>query len=259
MRWNAAVDRLSGSSERHSVGCIEFRAGSGLWTVVSFADEAARDRWSDQLKAAFRLLADSGLGGERSRGWGRSEAPEFVEGELPGMILAPVNESEEKGIGAGGGDSGKDADASSLEPPAAVTLEPEPASEGGEAAIENQKAAEGDLPPAPTPNPHPLFSSSEAAPRSASPHWLLSLYSPAPSDSVDWRRGNYTVLSRGGRIESPARWGELKKQLHMISEGSVIYAPAPPRGAAPDVAPAGFAHPVFRAGFAVSIPLPEAS
>ena len=40
------------------------------------------------VKAAFRLLADSGFGGERSRGWGRSEAPEFIEGQLPDMILA---------------------------------------------------------------------------------------------------------------------------------------------------------------------------
>ena len=31
------------------------------------------------------------------------------------------------------------------------------------------------------------------------------------------------------------------------------------RGSTTDVAPNGFAHPVFRAGFAVSIPLPEAS
>jgi hypothetical protein len=44
----------------------------------------------------------------------------------------------------------------------------------------------------------------------------------------------------------------------MVSEGSVVYAAAPPRGSAADVAPEGFAHPVFRAGFAVSIPLPEA-
>ena len=51
--------------------------------------------------------------------------------------------------------------------------------------------------------------------------------------------------------------GELKKQLPMIAEGSVVYAPAAPRGSAPDVAPDGFAHPVFRAGFALSIPLPE--
>jgi len=51
----------------------------------------------------------------------------------------------------------------------------------------------------------------------------------------------------------------VKKTLRMVGEGSVIYAPAPPRGAAPDVAPGGFPHPVFRAGFAVSVPLPEVS
>ena len=34
---------------------------------------------------------------------------------------------------------------------------------------------------------------------------------------------------------------------------------APFHGAAPDVAPEGFAHPVFRAGFALAIPLPEVS
>jgi hypothetical protein len=45
----------------------------------------------------------------------------------------------------------------------------------------------------------------------------------------------------------------------MIAEGSVLYAGAALRGSAPDVAPDGFAHPVFRAGFAVSIPLPGVS
>jgi hypothetical protein len=35
----------------------------------------------------------------------------------------------------------------------------------------------------------------------------------------------------------------------------VLYAAAPPRGSAPDVAPDGFPHPVFRAGFALAIPL----
>ena len=90
-------------------------------------------------------------------------------------------------------------------------------------------------------------------------HWLLSLFTPAAADAVDWTRGSYTVLARGGRVESPAGSGELKKQVHMISEGSVLIAPSGLRGAAPDVAPDGFAHPVFRAGFAVSIPLPEVS
>jgi hypothetical protein len=60
-------------------------------------------------------------------------------------------------------------------------------------------------------------------------------------------------------VESPAGSGGLKKLVQMVSEGSVLYAPAAPHGAAPDVAPEGFAHPVFRAGFALSIPLPEAS
>jgi CRISPR/Cas system CSM-associated protein Csm4 (group 5 of RAMP superfamily) len=74
---------------------------------------------------------------------------------------------------------------------------------------------------------------------------------------VDWARGNYTVLARGGRVDSPAGSGELKKQVRMVAEGSVVYSGSALSGAAADVAPDGFAHPVFRAGFAVAIPLPE--
>ena len=37
-------------------------------------------------------------------------------------------------------------------------------------------------PPAPGPRPP-----------AASRHWLLSLFTPAPADAVDWQRGNYTV------------------------------------------------------------------
>jgi CRISPR type III-A-associated RAMP protein Csm4 len=97
VRWNAAVDRLTGATERHSTACIEFRQGSGLWTVVGFRDEAAHSHWQGPVKAAFRLLADTGFGGERSRGWGRSAAPEFVEGTLPELILpAPVPAGESK-------------------------------------------------------------------------------------------------------------------------------------------------------------------
>ena len=43
----------------------------------------------------------------------------------------------------------------------------------------------------------------------------------------------------------------------MVAEGSVLYADGVPLGGAADVAPDGFAHPVFRAGFALAIPLPE--
>jgi CRISPR/Cas system CSM-associated protein Csm4 (group 5 of RAMP superfamily) len=156
------------------------------------------------VKTALRLLADSGFGGERSRGWGRAEAPQFIEGTLPDIILG------------------------------ALPVEEQP---GGEQS-----------------NPEPVR---EAA--GAQPQWLLSLFTPAAGDSVDWERGSYTVVERGGRVESPSRSGDLKKQVQMVAEGSVLYAGAGLRGSAPDVAPEGFAHPVFRAGFALSIPLPEVS
>jgi hypothetical protein len=83
------------------------------------------------------------------------------------------------------------------------------------------------------------------------------LFAPAESDAVDWGRGNYAVVLRGGRIESRAGSGGLKKQVQMVIEGSVLYSGDSLRGAAPDVAPDGFAHPVYRSGFALAIPLPE--
>ncbi len=193
----AAVDRLTGASiEPHSTACLEFCDGAGLWCLAAFADDNARQEWQGPVQAAFRLLADSGIGGERSRGWGRSAMPEFDEGSLPGMILQP-------------------------------SFEPPPVNEGD-----------------------------EPAPRPETAWWLLSLFSPSPADQVDWQRGQYAHAGRGGRIESRARWGELKRPIQMIVEGSVLIAPSAPAGAARDVAPEGFPHPVYRAGFAVAIPIP---
>ena len=148
-----------------------------------FASRCDRTRawivWS-----AFLLLADSGFGGERSRGWGRSETPEWQP----------------------------------WTPPAA----PEAAEESPERA-----------------------------------HWLLSLYLPSGDDLVDWKRGSYSTLTRRGRIESSARWGEIKSPTLMIAEGSVLLAGAEQlRGEARDTAPDGFPHPVYRAGFAVTVPIP---
>jgi CRISPR type III-A-associated RAMP protein Csm4 len=468
MRSNAAVDRLSGSAERHSTACIEFRPGAGLWTIVSFADEEAAAHWLDPVKTAFRLLADSGFGGERSRGWGRSEAPEFVEGTLPEMILpailrepvppeppteappaeapqpepapiapailpisvesaeaelarmaseppAPVEEPEPEAPQAPIEEPPEEQEPSPEEPPredpaehaqppaqapgtadapaspeaqpapeqeaaepvaatepegapdpetptaatlatpvsqsapepgqpsepagatepegasnpetpvaapaegsatsapappvetepetppisaeSPATTEPQPwpqadAAYGPAEAPEPQSAPEPETSPAAAPPEEPPANqsaepsaepSAEEPPREQAavlappviqplvadapapqpvngathPHWLLSLFTPSPSDSVDWSRGSYSVIDRGGRIESPARSGELKKQLPMVTEGSVLFASSPPRGSAPDVAPDGFAHPVYRAGFALSIPLPE--
>ena len=58
------------------------------------------------------------------------------------------------------------------------------------------------------------------------------------------------------RVESAAGWGAPKKITRMVTEGSVLVSAQPPRGSVRDVAPDGFEHPVFRAGFAVAIPLP---
>jgi CRISPR type III-A-associated RAMP protein Csm4 len=195
LRPAAAVDRLTGSCEPHSTACLEFSAGAGLWAVNGFANEESHARWVAPVRAALRLLADSGFGGERSRGWGRAAEPEFVEGTLPGMILP--------------------------ETPAPDAVQP------------------------------------EAPPQSnGSAHWLLSLFTPGPQDAVDWNGGNYSVLTRGGRVDSPVRSGDAKKLLRMVEEGSVLLAPGALAGSAPDVAPDDFPHPVYRAGFALAIPVP---
>jgi CRISPR type III-A-associated RAMP protein Csm4 len=203
LRSAAAVDRLGSGVEPHSAACLEFNTGAGLWAVISFSSDEARDRWLAPVQSAFRLLADTGFGGERSRGWGRCYPPEFIEGSLPDLVFSkpavpPPTDSEA----------------------AAFWTEPPPTTQA---------------------------------------YWLLSLFVPAPADAIDWERGSYSLVARGGRVESPARSGELKKSLNMISEGSVLIVAADPQGAASDVAPDGFPHPVYRAGCAVAIPIPQAA
>ncbi|MEQ1885285.1 MAG: type III-A CRISPR-associated RAMP protein Csm4 [Bryobacteraceae bacterium] len=186
VRSGAAVDRDGVGVAAHSAACLEFTPQSGLWFVISFASDGAREQWSERVKAAVRLLADSGFGGKRSQGWGHAEAPEFVEGSLPNLVL-------------------------------------------------KKRAQDGEM-----------------------AHWLLSSYHPADGDGVDWNRGNYAIATRRGRVESSAGWGEMKKPARMITEGSVVVSAAAPQGSAANVAPENFAHPVYRAGFAVSIPVPLA-
>jgi CRISPR type III-A-associated RAMP protein Csm4 len=87
-RRGAAVDRLGGrSSDVHSVACVEFEPGAGLWTVVRFFDEEAADVWRDRVAAAFRLLCDGGFGGRRGNGWGQSQAPLMQEGSWPALLF----------------------------------------------------------------------------------------------------------------------------------------------------------------------------
>jgi CRISPR type III-A-associated RAMP protein Csm4 len=180
VRSSAAVDRGGDAATPHSVACLEFTTGSGFWFIAEFADDAAQEAWSKRVNAAIRLLADSGFGGERSRGWGRSQSPEFRDN--PTLLGAP-----------GEGETG---------------------------------------------------------------HWMLSLFHPAVEDAVNWQRGDYSLTTRGGRVESESGWGQMKKNTRMVAEGSVLVSSAQPRGAAANVAPDGFAHPVYRAGFALSLPVP---
>src|SRR5258708_2802094 len=99
VRSSAAVDREGSGVAPHSTACLEFTPGSGLWLAVAFHDEAARERWTGPVTAALRLLADSGFGGERSRGWGRSEMPEITAGEFPGLLLSGNAESTVEAAG----------------------------------------------------------------------------------------------------------------------------------------------------------------
>lgn len=77
LRNFAAVDRLSGATEPHRAACIEFAPGAGWWGLIDVANES----WEPRVKSAFRLLADSGFGAGKSRGWGRAAEPEFQAGE----------------------------------------------------------------------------------------------------------------------------------------------------------------------------------
>jgi CRISPR type III-A-associated RAMP protein Csm4 len=184
LRSAAAVDRLDASRlETHGTACLEFARDAGLWTVVQFAGDEALEKWKAPVRSALQLLADSGFGGERSRGWGRSDTPEWDAWRLPTV----------------------------------------------DSSIESAERA----------------------------HWLLSLYLPAADDSVDWKRGSYSLVTRHGRIESGNHWGEAKAATQMIAEGSVLLSSAATlRGAVRDTAPAGFPHPVYRSGFAVTVPIP---
>jgi CRISPR type III-A-associated RAMP protein Csm4 len=186
VRSSAAVDRGGEGVAPHSTACLEFTHSSGLWTVAGFSGDEARERWTSPLTAAFRLLADSGIGGGRSRGWGRSHMPDVIPGNLDALLLK----------------------------------------------------------------------SNQTQPAGPQAYWILSLFHPGASDTVDWEQGNYALTTRGGRVESSAGSGAAKRLTRMVAEGSVLIAESELCGAAADVAPEGFPHPVYRSGFALAISIP---
>jgi CRISPR/Cas system CSM-associated protein Csm4 (group 5 of RAMP superfamily) len=188
----APVDRLRLTSvDAAPTACVEFESGSGLWTVARFADDVAHARWNEPLRAAFRLLGDTGFGGGRSKGWGQVQTPEFEDGSWPSLILPKVG-----------------------------------------------RIARND-------------SHEEQTSRS---YWLMSLYSPAAHDTVNWSGGQYELTVRNGRVEASS--GALKKSVRMVVEGCILDAAAEPVGTAVDVAPSGFPHPVYRSGIALSLLIP---
>jgi CRISPR type III-A-associated RAMP protein Csm4 len=180
VRSGAAVDRVTGAVAGHSVACLEFAPGAGFWMAVAYANDDARAMWSQVVAGALRLLGDTGFGGERSRGWGRSEAVEIRDA---GGAFAPF------------------------------------------AAPEGEHAHETGW-------------------------WLLSLFSPADDEQVDWTRGAFATVTRSGR----ARSGELKRSSRMIAEGSVLMSGSALRGVARDVAPETSQHPIYRWGAAFAVP-----
>jgi CRISPR type III-A-associated RAMP protein Csm4 len=193
-RSQAAVDRMLSATEAYQATCMEFRPGAGMWAAACFKDDSAQSRWEGPVKSAFKLLADSGLGGKRSCGWGCSNGITIQDGVLPDLLLKPA-------------------------PPAERAEDEEP----------------------------------KPVPETA--YWLLSVFSPAGKDMVDWGRGDYSMVTRGGRVVSAAAHGEEKKLSRMVTEGSVLFSADPPSGAALNVAPDGVPHPVYRAGFAFSLPV----
>ena len=53
LRSSAAVDRLeSGRIGVHETACLEFARDAGLWMMVVFADDEARERWEQPLRGA---------------------------------------------------------------------------------------------------------------------------------------------------------------------------------------------------------------
>ena len=63
------VDRVNSHSQVYGVGQVHFARGAGLYFLAQFRDENVRKR----IERALRVLGDSGIGGERSSGYGQFE------------------------------------------------------------------------------------------------------------------------------------------------------------------------------------------
>jgi CRISPR-associated protein Csm4 len=75
------VDRMTSRSAVYQAGVVRFAEGAGLFTLVEFlSSDAGAER--KRLTTLFQVLGDSGLGGERSSGYGQfnPKEPETFDG-----------------------------------------------------------------------------------------------------------------------------------------------------------------------------------
>jgi CRISPR type III-A-associated RAMP protein Csm4 len=97
----AAVDRLNpGAVLPRSAVCLQFAPGSGLWFAVTFDNPTAYAIWAPKIEQALRILADTGIGGLRSAGFGRSRPPLVQPGVLDEMLLPGVAAAQNGAHGA---------------------------------------------------------------------------------------------------------------------------------------------------------------
>ena len=106
-----AVDRVTARSSVYQAGVVRFRPGAGLYTLAQFPNGDA-EKEQGRLGTLLQVLGDSGLGGERSSGYGhfRPEGPEPFEGwgDTQGdlfVTLAPYHPTREE-VAAGVLDEG---------------------------------------------------------------------------------------------------------------------------------------------------------
>jgi CRISPR type III-A-associated RAMP protein Csm4 len=97
----AAVDRLNPAAVLpRTVACLQFAPGSGLWFAVAFDNPTAYAIWAPKIEQALRVLADTGIGGLRSAGFGRSRPPLIQPGVLEEMLLPGIAVSKPGSRGA---------------------------------------------------------------------------------------------------------------------------------------------------------------
>jgi len=299
VRWSAAVDRSP--RRRAPLHCLHRIPPGGLWTIVSFQDEAAT-RAARPIKAASASWPTLVRRRALSR-LGRSEPPELPMhtagvGSWPRGKKGPGANGAGRGTrcscGSGRGQESRAVWNSAPSKSARVVpscrsarrrLNPKlrcvdplrPCSHGlglapaPDAPLVTERRrprpkhrlpAEPVTEPVPRPGPdrknsgtRPALSRPGPGPGPRPPFSTGYSRCSLPAGRLgDWRRA--TMCDGPPRpCGQPAGSGELKKEIQMVAEGRAVR-----RGAAArvgrDVAPDGFAHPVFRAGFALSVRCP---